>query len=151
MKKYITIAMVLVLGSTSIFAAERTITKSLKPSRIVVAKAGFGLASFPVLSSHFLPNTQLFLAPKKLEGISWRTTHYPDNLFETVKLCYYQPLANEPTDCENIEPNSSGITHKFDSYTFDKHARVTIMHRVTGGKNHGAAAGVDTVTIHYSY
>jgi hypothetical protein len=116
----------------------------------VTAKAGFGLAQFPISSTDF-PKTIPLYATKRLQGISWRTTYYPDNLGEKVYICYFRPIASEHEPCEEISPNSSGVTHEFDSLPFDKYAKVMIRHKVSGGKDYGTPAGVDTITVKYSY
>lgn len=148
MKKMI--AVVLVFVSVNGFATERFLAKSATPTRIVVAKAGFGLAQFSVMSADF-PERHVFLAPKLLKSISWETTYYPDNLNETVKICYFQALSVSPDHCKVINKNSSGSTEEFNSFIFDRHARVMIKHEVKGGKNRGAPAGMDKIVIKYSY
>lgn len=151
MKKHITIAVALAFVSGYSFAAELSITKSVKPDRVVTAKAGRALAQFPVQRSDF-PSHALILAPKTLRSVSWSTTYYPDNVGERVQICYSRPYNFSGEDhCVDVNPNSSGVIHEFNSYEFDLHAGIKIRHLVFGGKNYGTAAGVDTVTINYSY
>lgn len=146
----ISVAMALVLVSLNSVAANKTLTKSVAPSRIVVAKDGVGLAQFSVVSRDF-PDAQLLLAHKKLSSISWSTTHYPDNSNEEVDICYFQPGRANHEPCIRIRPNSSGTVTDFNSFNFNKHARIMIKHNVRGGKNYGAPAGMDTITINYSH
>lgn len=148
MKKMIAFALVLV--SVNSVAAEKFLAKSATPSRIVVAKAGVGLAQFSVMSQDF-PRPHVFLAAKKLKSISWETTYFPDNLNEVVEICYFQALSTKPDHCEEIQKNSSGATEEFNSFIFDRHVRVIIRHSVKGGKNNGTPAGVDKIVMHYSY
>ena len=147
MKK--TLAITLALLSVNSFAADEFISKSAAPTRIVVAKAGVGLAQFSMMSFDF-PSSHRF-APKKLKGVSWRTTYYPDNLNETVQLCYTKPAGSGYDDCRDISPNSSDSTEYFNKYSFDKYARFTFRHMVKGGKNQGAPAGEDSIVVRYSY
>ena len=147
MKK--TLVITLALLSVNSFAADEFISKSAVPTRIVVAKDGVGLAQFSMMSFDF-PGSHRF-APKKLKGISWRTTYYPDNLNETVQLCYTKPAGSGYDDCRYISPNSSGDMDDFNKYSFDKYARFTFRHEVKGGKNQGAPAGEDSIVVHYSY
>ena len=147
MKK--TLAITIALLSANSFAADNIITKSAAPTRIVVAKAGTGLGQFPLMSFDF-PGSHRF-APKKLKGVSWRTTYYPDNLNETVQLCYTKPAGSGYDDCRKISPNSSGDMDDFNQYGFDRDARFTFRHMVKGGKNQGAPAGKDSIVVHYSY
>ncbi|HEX8595415.1 MAG TPA: hypothetical protein VF682_19400 [Pseudomonas sp.] len=147
MKK--TLAITVALLSANSFAADNIISKSAVPTRIVVAKAGTGLGQFPLMSFDFSGSHRF--APKKLKGISWRTTYYPDNLNETVQLCYTQAGGSGYDDCRDISPNSSDSTECFNKYSFDKYARFTFRHEVRGGKNQGAPAGEDSIVIHYSY
>lgn len=144
------IAIALALMSVNSFAASGFIERSIKPPRIVVAKDGSAMAQFNVYSSDFR-DRQLFLAPKKLTSIEWRATYYPDNTGEFVEICYYQPGRIEHEPCVEIKSNSSGVIYDFNSYKFDKHAKVMIRHSVSGGRNSGAPAGMDSVVINYSY
>jgi len=147
MKK--TLAITLALLSANSFAADNTISKSAVPTRIVVAKAGTGLGQFPMMSFDF-PSSHRF-APKKLKGISWRTTYYPQNLNETVQICYTKPAQTGYDDCRDISPNSSGDIDDFNRYSFDRDARFTFRHMVKGGENRGAPAGEDSIVVRYSY
>ncbi|RRV09492.1 hypothetical protein EGJ27_06930 [Pseudomonas sp. v388] len=146
----IIIAIALVLVSVSGFAVEKSLTKSLKPGRIIVAKDGSAMAQFSVLSRDFSA-PGLLVAKKTLTSVEWRTTHYPDNLNEEVEICYTEPGRIDHVLCEDISPNASGTTDKFNNFKFDMHARVTIRHSVKGGRNSGAPAGMDSVVINYSY
>lgn len=148
MKKII--AVVFAITSLNAFAADRTITKSVKPSRIVVAKEGGALAQFTLLSTDFRERG-LLGAKKRLTSVEYRTTHYPDNWNEKVQICYSQPGRIEPQHCEDVAENSSGVIYNFNQYKFDMHARITIRHSVDGGKDSGKAAGEDTVVINYSF
>lgn len=151
MKKFTAFALALALFSVHSFAADMSITKSVKPYRIVTAKAGRGVALFSVVRSDFQSHA-LLLAPKTLRSVSWSTTHYPDNLGEQVQICYSRPYNFSGDDhCIYIQPNSSGETYEFNSYKFDVQAGIKIRHFVSGGKDYGTAAGVDTVTFNYSY
>jgi len=147
MKK--TIVITIALLSTSSFAADNFISKSAVPTRIVVAKAGIGLGQFPIMSFDF-PSDHRF-APKQFKGISWRTTYYPENMNETVQICYTKPGSYNYDDCKDISPNSSGDIMEFNKYSFDRNARITFRHKVRGGRNHGAPAGEDSIVVHYSY
>jgi len=152
MQKYITIAVALALVSSSSFAVDSSITKSATPNRIVVAKAGTGIVRFGVLSSDFPSDRSLIFATKRLTSINWETTYYPDNVEKKVEICYYRPHRHsEPDLCRPILPNSSGTVYDFNSLAFDTGASVVIRHVIEGGKNYGTAAGVDRVTINYSY
>lgn len=147
MKK--TLVITFALLSANSFAADNIISKSAVPTRIVVAKDGVGLGQFPMMSFDF-PRSHRF-APKKLKSISWRTTYYPENMNETVQICYTKPAGSGYDDCRDILPNSSGDTDHFNQYSFDKYASFTFRHQVKGGKNQGAPAGEDSIVVHYSY
>ena len=147
MKK--TIVVTLALLSANSFAADNYISKSAEPSRMVVAKAGIALSQFAMMSFDF-PNDHRF-APKKLKGISWRTTYYPENMNETVQICYTKPGNFNYDDCKEISSNSSGDMMEFNKYSFDRSARITFRHKVRGGRNQGAPAGEDSIVVHYSY
>ncbi len=147
MKKIIAITLVTLSANT--FAAEGVITKSKVPDRIVVAKAGVGLAQFSMMTMDF-PKNQRYL-PKKLESINWTTTSYPDNTGEVVQICYTQPANSGYDRCYDISQSPSGSTDAFNHYGFDRFARITIKHLVSGGKNQGAPAGRDSITVRYSY
>ena len=151
MKKSQIIAVALVLASAQSFAAERSIAKSHRPTTIVVAHNGSGLAQFPIIRSDF-PNHAVIAAPKKIESISWSTTHYPEHPTETVDICYSRPYRSSSFEhCEPVNKNSMGTTSVFNVYAFDMGAQFIIRHKVNGGRNNSAAAGVDTLTINYSY
>jgi hypothetical protein len=144
-----TLAITLALLSAHSVAADNFISKSAVPTRIVVAKAGIGLAQFSMMSFDF-PASHRF-APKKLKSISWRTTYYPDNMNEEVQICYTRPGRSGYDDCRDISPNSSDTTEYVNKYSFDKYARFTFRHNVNGGKNQGAPAGQDSIVVRYSY
>jgi len=147
MKK--TIVITLALLSANSFAADNFINKSAVPTRIVVAKAGIGLSQLSMMSFDF-PKDHRF-APKKLKRISWRTTYYPENMNETVQICYTKPGSFNYDDCQDISPNSSGDMMEFNKYSFDRNATITFRHEVRGGRNQGAPAGEDSIVVHYSY
>lgn len=146
MKKLLFIAFA--LFSLNAVAADKSMTKTAKPPRIVVAKDGSAMSQFFVSSSDFSRRGQL-LAKKTLTSIEWSTTYYPDNLNEEVEICYSQPGRIDPDLCRPITPNSSGRILDFNSFKFDMHARVTIRHSVKGGRDSGRSAGEDTVVINY--
>lgn len=141
-------AVIVALLSFNVFAADEHFIKTAKPPHIVVAKDGSAMSQFFVSSSDFSKRGQL-LAKKTLTGIEWRTTYYPDNLFEEVEICYSQPGRIDPDLCRPITPNASGRISDFNSFKFDMHARITIRHSVKGGRDSGRSAGEDTVVINY--
>lgn len=147
MKK--TIAITLVALSANTFAVESSITKSEVPDRIVVAKAGVGLSQFSMMTMDF-PRSQRYL-PKRLESINWTSTYYPNNTGESVQICYTRPGRAGYDQCEEISKSSSGSTEVFNHHSFDRFARITIKHLVSGGQNQGAPAGEDSITVNYSY
>lgn len=148
MKKIIAIA--IAVASVNVFAADRSLTKSVKPSRIVVAKDGVALAQFSVMSSD-LRGRGLLLAKKQLTSLEYKTTYYPDNFNETVQICYHKPGRVEHEECIEVLPNSSGVIYEFNKYKFDMHARIIIRHSVKGGRDSGRAAGEDSITFNYSF
>jgi hypothetical protein len=147
MKKIIAITLVALSANT--FAVESSITKSEVPDRIVVAKAGVGLSQFSMMTMDF-PRNQRYLSTR-LESINWTSTYYPNNTGENVLICYTRPGRAGYDQCEEISKNSSGSTEAFNHHSFDRFARITIKHLVSGGQNQGAPAGEDSITVHYSY
>ncbi|MCQ2994922.1 hypothetical protein QCD79_18905 [Pseudomonas quasicaspiana] len=147
MKKIIAITLVTLSANT--FAVESSITKSEVPDRIVVAKAGVGLSQFSMMTMDF-PRNQRYL-PKRLESINWTSTYYPNNTGERVHICYTRPGRAGYDQCEEISKNSSGSIEAFNHHSFDRFARITIKHLVSGGQNQGAPAGEDSITVNYSY
>lgn len=131
------------------FAAEGSITKSVKPPRVNIGWDGIATSRFFISTREF-PGAML-AAPKKLKSIQWETTHFPDNTGEEVDICYLQPGRIDPDDCVVVHPNSSGVVEEFNSLKFDWHTEVWIRHKTTGGKNSGASAGMDKIVINYSY
>jgi hypothetical protein len=148
---FVAVTVAAVLGSVVGNAAEQTITKVSQPGLItVISIGGTGLSFFNLRLSDF-PG-ELLVVPKKLLGIEWRTTHYPENLNERVELCYFRPFNSEDNNCRWILPNASGVLHDFNDLPFGNGAGVTIKHRVgPGGAVIGHPVGSDAVTYRYSY
>lgn len=149
MKIIITLA--LLAFSVNGFSAEKIFAKSVKPPRVVTAKAGYATSRFSFLSTDFREPRELFNADKKITSVYWQSTYFPENLNERVQICYLQPYRVDPDHCIDIEPNSSGITEEFNSFRFGMGAAITIQHRVSGGKNSSYAAGKDAIVVNYSY
>lgn len=141
--------MLLAMGVT--YAQESAINKSSKPAAIVVlSNGGFGLAFFNLLNVDFPSGTATL--PKKLMGIEWTTTYYPDAVGESVEFCYFRPYNSVKENCRAISPNSSGVVLDFNDLPFGNGAGVTIRHNVEGaGVPVANAAGNDSVTYRYSY
>lgn len=133
------------------YAQERVINKVSKPAVIVVlSDGGFGLAFFQLLNVDFPPGTTTL--PKKLLGIEWTTTYYPDAVGESVEFCYFRPYNSVKENCRAISPNSSGVVLDFNDLPFGNGAGVTIRHNIEGaGVPVANAAGNDSVTYRYSY
>lgn len=133
------------------YAQERVINKISKPAVIVVlSDGGFGLAFFQLLNVDFPPGTTTL--PKKLLGIEWTTTYYPDAIGESIELCYFRPYNRVRENCREISKNSSGVMFDFNDLPFGNGAQVVIRHDIKGaGVRIANAAGNDSVTYRYSY
>ena len=144
------IAVALALASAQALAAESSITKSLKPDNIVIATRGIASSQFHIARSDF-PNQVMIAATKTIRSVSWDVTRYPDNLGETIDICYSRPYNTSWFEhCRRVD-GPTGSTSEFNAYRFDIGAKFVIQHRVSGGKNHSAAVGLDTLTINYNY
>ncbi|WP_135310956.1 hypothetical protein [Pseudomonas nabeulensis] len=137
-----------VLDYGSAYAASISLSK--RPSNInVLSEGGVGVATLGIVSSDFPSGKSGGL--KKLLGIEWTTTSYPQNLNEQVKLCYYRPYNTAQQTCDWIQPNSSGTTFTFNDQKFGNGAGVIIYHNVQGGGARiGYPAGSDSVTFRYA-
>nr|WP_314568862.1 hypothetical protein [uncultured Pseudomonas sp.] len=145
------ITAVTILCSNGLSAEERTLTKTVKPDVInVLSIGGSGLAQFGVTAADLPEGT--IATPKKLKGIDWRTTYYPQNINETIELCYYLPFTGAALGCRKITPNSQGTLSDFNGERFGHGSRIIIRHSVeAGGARLGYPATTDSVSIRYSY
>ena len=141
-------AVSVVLGYGSAYAASISLSK--RPSNInVLSEGGVGVATLGIVSSDFPSGKSGGL--KKLLGIEWTTTSYPQNIDEQVQLCYYRPYNTSQQTCEWIRPNSFGNTPKFNDQRFGNGAGVIIYHKVSGGGARiGYPSGNDSVVFHYA-
>ncbi|WP_124356216.1 hypothetical protein [Pseudomonas synxantha] len=130
-------------------AEEKMISKTVTPTVInVISIGGTGLAIFSLSPSDFPAGS--FGVPKQLLGIDWNTTSYPENIKESVELCYSRPYNTAQRTCVPIWPGSSGTSTDFNDQPFGQGAGVTIKHHVLGGGARlGYPAGSDTVTVRY--
>lgn len=137
--------------SSIAYAEDRTISKTSKPGVIVVlSNGGTGLSFFNLLSTDFPSGTTTL--PKKLLGVEWSTTYYPEAIGERVELCYFRPYNSVEANCREISKGSSGTQLDFNDLPFGNGAGITIRHHVeAGGVQIANAAGNDTVTYRYSY
>lgn len=135
-------------GSSSVCAASITLSK--RPSNInAISVGGTGVATLGLVGSDFPPGKAGGL--KKLLGVEWRTTSYPQNLRERVELCYYRPFNTAQKTCVPIQPDSSGTLSDFNDQRFGNGAGVVIYHHVQGGGARiGYPAGNDSVIFRYT-
>ena len=137
-----------VFGCGSVYAASIALSK--RPSNInVVSVGGTGVATLGLVGSDFPPGKAGGL--KKLLGVEWSTTSYPQNVMERVELCYYRPYNTAQKTCVPIHPDSSGTLSDFNDQRFGNGAGVIIYHHVQGGGARiGYPAGNDSVTFRYA-
>ncbi|WP_141439662.1 hypothetical protein [Vreelandella titanicae] len=136
--------------SINAHATDASITKSVSPgSMLVLPNGGTRMSQFGLISSDFPRGT----LPKRktLTSIEWQTTWYPEGEGETLELCYFRPYSRTEVGCRAIQPNSSGTINDFNNQRFDNGAKVTIFHRVNGGRDVIQPVGQDIVTFRYTY
>lgn len=141
---------ILATFSLSIQAAEHRITKQAAPSQVLILDStgeGTGTSRHSLLSMDFPKGTLSKM--KTLKAIEWRTTYFPRNTGEDVKLCYMRPYSIKEVGCVKIAPNASGTVSSFNNERFGNGATVNIRHTVSGGDKFGRAAGKDVVIFHY--
>ncbi|USV99455.1 hypothetical protein KUA23_20770 [Pseudomonas pergaminensis] len=138
----------------SVLAAEGVFTKTVAPTPVLVLSNSNTVpsrefANFSVLAADIPSGT--LQDPKQISEIRWSTTYYPGTLSEKVELCYFRSFSAEK-DCRDIFPSSSGVLMDFNNQSFGHGSKVTIFHTVLGGTPpYARPAGVDSVTIKYSY
>ncbi|WP_248483220.1 hypothetical protein [Pseudomonas sp. CYM-20-01] len=137
-----------------VLAAEGVFTKTVAPTPVLVLSNSNTVpsrefANFSVLAADIPSGTLQY--PKQISEVRWSTTYYPGTLSEKVELCYFRSFSAEK-DCRDIFPSSSGVLMDFNSQPFGHGSKVTIFHTVLGGAPpYARPAGVDAVTIKYSY
>lgn len=133
----------------AVCAEEKMISKTVTPTIInVISIGGTGLAIFGLSPSDFPAGS--FGVPKQLLGIDWSTTSYPENIKESVELCYSPPYNTAQQTCVPIWPGSSGTLTVFNDQPFGQGASLTIKHHVLGGGARlGYPIGSDAVTVRY--
>lgn len=143
-------AFVAMFANDLVFAVEKVIVKTkTPPAIIVVTKGGSAMSQFSLLSAEF-PNQSSFKS-KKLKGIAWRSTSYPQSFGETVELCYHRPYSIHPMSCTALTPNASGVLVKYNNERFGAGVKVIIRHRVVGGGPRVSyPQGSDSLTFTYS-
>ena len=151
MRRYLIVLLIgiFLLPYGAVCAEEKVISKTVTPSVInVISIGGTGLAVFYLSHAYFPAGS--FGVPKQLLGIDWSTTSYPENIKESVELCYSQPYNGAQQTCVPIWPGTSGTLTNFNDQRFGQGARITIKHHVLGGGARvGYPAGSDAVTVRY--
>lgn len=148
------IAVFTLFENNSAFAVEGVVTKTAAPDPVLIlsnsnTEPSIGFARFSILGPDIPAEARL--VPRKLLGIRWSTTYYPQTLNETVELCYYRPFSSQ-RECRPIQPNSSDELTFFNDQPFGHGSIVDIRHSVLGGERpYARPAGVDSVTFRYRY
>ncbi len=142
----------LILASACSYAGESTFEKSSVPRTIRLVNHG-NAASYVHVKCSDLPVVPLS-PPMKVENISWKTTHYPYNITEKIKICYfpYGDGVGKPSTCEEeVALNAPGVSDKFRSLRFGHQSAVQVIHSVSGDRQTISPAGNDRITIRFSY
>ncbi|WP_017127704.1 hypothetical protein [Pseudomonas gingeri] len=147
MKKLLSLS--LLLASTSTFATDASITKSAKPPSMF-SYINTGTSTHRILLADFAHPTNVTM---KLKNIRWSTTYFPDAINERVRLCYFEPYSNTEveTDCQFINPNSTGSINRFNGKKFGHGAKIHITHISEDLEKPAHALGEDAITFEYSY
>ncbi|MDO4683169.1 MAG: hypothetical protein Q4B17_10340 [Lautropia sp.] len=147
--KYVA-AIIFSMLSVSVQAGDVSIYKEGKPTSVFILDGtgkGSGTSRFYLISTDFPRGTLSKM--KTLKSIYWKTTYYPNNTGEKVRLCYIRPYSTREEGCVSISPNSSGSVTNFNNYKFGNGAGVNIRHEVTGGDKFGRPAGKNFIIFNY--